>query len=53
LERFLVAQFEDYNERFATHCHIGFNKARAALVEMFEKLNEPVKGAERANAKFG
>ncbi|WP_277680298.1 IS256 family transposase [Gracilibacillus dipsosauri] len=38
LERFLVTQFEDYNERFATRCHIGFNKARAALEEMFENL---------------
>ena len=38
LERFLVTQFEDYNERFATRCHIGFNKARAALEEMFERL---------------
>lgn len=38
LERFLVTQFEDYNERFATRCHIGFNKARAALEEMFESL---------------
>ena len=24
--------FEDYNERFATRCHIGFNKARADMV---------------------
>lgn len=38
LERFLVTQFENYNERFATRCHIGFNKARAALEEMFERL---------------
>lgn len=38
LERFLVTQFEDYNERFATRCHIGFNKAHAALEEMFERL---------------
>lgn len=40
LERFLVTQFEDYNQRFATRCHIGFNKARAALAEMFEKIHE-------------
>lgn len=38
LERFLVTQFEDYNERFATRCHIGFNKVRAALEEMFGNL---------------
>ena len=38
LERFLVTQFEDYNQRFATRCHRGFNKARAALEEMFESL---------------
>lgn len=38
MERFLVSQFEDYNQRFATRCHIGFKKARAALVAMFEEL---------------
>ena len=43
LERFLVTQFEDYNQRFATRCHISFNQARAKLEEMFEQLNEPVK----------
>ncbi|EGQ18237.1 mutator family transposase [Sporosarcina newyorkensis 2681] len=36
LERFLVSQFEDYNHRFATRCHIGFDKARAELAAMFE-----------------
>ena len=36
LERFLVSQFEDYNQRFATRCHIGFDKARAELAAMFE-----------------
>ncbi|KOY80450.1 transposase, partial [Lysinibacillus macroides] len=41
LERFLVTQFEDYNQRFATRCHIGFNQARAKLEEMFEQLHEP------------
>lgn len=35
MERFLVKQFEDYNQRFATRCHIGFNQARAKLEEMF------------------
>ena len=43
LERFLVTQFEDYNQRFATCCHIGFNQARAELEEMFEQLHEPAK----------
>ncbi|MEH7460604.1 IS256 family transposase [Bacillus thuringiensis] len=38
MERFLVSQFEDYNQRFVTRCHIGFNKARAALTAMFEEL---------------
>ncbi|WP_342472631.1 transposase [Metasolibacillus sp. FSL H7-0170] len=42
MERFLVTQFEDYNQRFATRCHIGFNQARAPLEEMFEQLHEPV-----------
>ncbi len=35
LEKFLVAQFEDYNQRFATRCHIGFDQARAELQAMF------------------
>ncbi|MGR5985376.1 hypothetical protein ACUC2M_13285 [Bacillus cytotoxicus] len=38
MERFRVSQFEHYNQRFATRCHIGFNKARATLVAMFEEL---------------
>jgi len=37
LERFLVTQFDDYNQRFATRCHIGFNQARAAIESMFEE----------------
>lgn len=36
LERFLVSRFEDYNQRFATRCHIGFDQARAKIAEMFE-----------------
>ncbi len=36
LERFLVSQFEDYNQRFLTRCHIGFDQARAELTAMFE-----------------
>ncbi len=36
LERFLVSQFEDYNQNFATRCHIGFNQAQAELEAMFE-----------------
>jgi transposase-like protein len=35
LEKFLVSQFEGYNQRFATRCHIGFDQARAELQEMF------------------
>ncbi|WP_028545645.1 transposase, partial [Paenibacillus taiwanensis] len=35
LEKFLVAQFEDYNHRFATRCHIGFDQARVELQAMF------------------
>lgn len=35
LDRFLVTQFEAYNQRFATRCHIGFDQARAELAEMF------------------
>ncbi|MCT9853138.1 IS256-like element ISBame1 family transposase, partial [Priestia megaterium] len=31
LERFLVSQFDQYNQRFATRCHIGFDQARAEL----------------------
>ena len=37
LERFLVSQFEDYNQRFLTRCHIGFDQARAELTAMFEE----------------
>ncbi|GIN20537.1 IS200/IS605 family transposase [Siminovitchia fordii] len=40
LERFLVTQFAEYNQRFATRCHIGFNQPRAALESMFEQLHE-------------
>ncbi|MBO2944459.1 IS256 family transposase [Paenibacillus sp. F411] len=35
LEKFLVAQFEGYNQRFATRCHTGFDQARAELQAMF------------------
>ncbi|MGE1198384.1 IS256-like element ISBame1 family transposase [Priestia megaterium] len=38
LERFLVSQFDQYNQRFATRCHIGFDQARAELQMMF-KIN--------------
>ncbi len=40
LERFLVSLFEDYNQRFLSRCHIGFNQARAELAEMFESNRE-------------
>jgi len=36
LEHFLVSQFEEHNQNFATRCHIGFNQARAELETMFE-----------------
>ncbi|MDE8563246.1 transposase [Anoxybacillus rupiensis] len=36
LEKFLVSQFEDYNQRFATRCHIGFDQARTELQAMFK-----------------
>ena len=35
LEKFLVSQFEGYNHRFASRCHIGFDLARADLEAMF------------------
>ncbi|MCM3292251.1 IS256 family transposase [Paenibacillus sp. MER 180] len=35
LEKFLVSQFESYNQRFATRCHTGFDRARAELQAMF------------------
>jgi transposase-like protein len=35
LEKFLVSQFESYNQRFATRCHIGFDQARSDLLAMF------------------
>ncbi|MBP1904777.1 transposase-like protein [Paenibacillus turicensis] len=35
LEKFLVTQFENYNQRFATRCHLGFDQARAELAAMF------------------
>ncbi|AUD13479.1 MULTISPECIES: IS256 family transposase [unclassified Planococcus (in: firmicutes)] len=35
-DRFLVSQFEIYNQNFSTRCHIGFDQARAALAEMFK-----------------
>ncbi len=37
LDRFLVSQFEIYNQNFSTLCHIGFNQARAELTEMFKQ----------------
>ena len=40
LERFLVAQFDEYNQRFATRCHRGFEQARGELSEMFNSLRK-------------
>ena len=42
LERFLVTQFEVYNERHAISCHIGFKQAQHKLSEMFEELQSKV-----------
>ncbi|CAM3055609.1 Mutator family transposase [Paenibacillus sediminis] len=39
LEKFLVSQFESYNQRFATRCHIGFDQARVELQAMFANNN--------------
>ena len=35
LEKFLVTQFENYNQRFTTRCHLRFDQARAELEAMF------------------
>jgi len=35
LERFLVSQFDQYNQRFARRCHIGLDQARAELQIIF------------------
>ncbi|WP_211654128.1 IS256 family transposase [Planococcus alpniumensis] len=37
LDRFLISQFEIYNQNFSTRCHIGFDQARAELTEMFKQ----------------
>lgn len=37
LDRFLVTQFEEYNRRFTTRCHIGFDQARSEIADMFNK----------------
>lgn len=36
LEKFLISQFEGYNQRFATRCHIGFDLARSELQKRFK-----------------
>ncbi|WP_040513800.1 IS256 family transposase [Gracilibacillus halophilus] len=38
LERFLVTQFLDYNHKFSMRCHRGFEKAKSAILEMFDAL---------------
>lgn len=35
LERFLVSQFEIYNQNFSFQCHPGFDQSRAELEDMF------------------
>lgn len=37
LERFLVSQFDIYNQKFSTRCHLGFDQARAELASMFKE----------------
>ncbi|MBU0906038.1 MAG: IS256 family transposase [Firmicutes bacterium] len=37
LERFLVSQFDIYNQKFSTRCHLGFDQARAELAAMFKE----------------
>ncbi|EIM07960.1 transposase, mutator family protein, partial [Planococcus antarcticus DSM 14505] len=37
LDRFLVSQFEIYNQNFSTRCHNGFDQARAELTAMFKE----------------
>lgn len=37
LDRFLVSQFEIYNQSFSTRCHLGFDQARAELTAMFKE----------------
>lgn len=36
LERFIVSQFEMYNQRFSVRCHLGFDQARAEISAMFK-----------------
>lgn len=38
LERFLVTQFLDYNQKFGIRCHRGFDQAKSELLHMFENL---------------
>lgn len=38
LERFLVSQFDIYNQKFSTRCHLGFDQARAELAAMFKEV---------------
>lgn len=37
LERFLVIRFEEYNHKFSSRCHRGFDEAAHELVEMFNQ----------------
>lgn len=36
IERFLVSQFDAYNQKFTTRCHIGFDLARSQIETLFE-----------------
>lgn len=37
LDRFLVMRFEEYNHKFSSRCHRGFDAASRELVEMFKQ----------------
>lgn len=40
LDRFLVSLFENYNQKFLTRSHRGFQQTEGELIQMFEKLAE-------------
>lgn len=42
LERFLVSQFLDYNNKFGIRCHWRFDQAKPEILQMFESLEAKV-----------
>lgn len=38
--RFIVSQFEPYNQKFSTRCHLGFDLARLNSTKCFKKKND-------------